>query len=338
MSLENSNALGMIAWKVDKTGFRPWGSYANMLALGPQAFAWYVNDGRKGFDDSRYDDAVAPDFSFLRLFPAKTGNLYDVVGPDSAQNLKLFWNVVDGHVAQAASLPCPPQRFGDFTVRGENCEALAEAAKDISGQALPFKIIHAFRNNAFKNDMVGADVSVSVEGGTPGDWLATAVFIAEHAMIADVTFAKVSVFASNPWGDSSPQHVKLLAKAYYAPNPAPIGWDKPWLLNAATIAPTPAEIEYDRLSNDLIADPEKVVDPTDRLNQAESAARRIVIQKYRLRADWSPRDTLGLDGQDHDRDHVKVTELPELNNSTAALVQCLKSNLGSGFYQGCTPP
>jgi len=147
----------------------------------------------------------------------------------------------------------------------------------------------------------------------------------------------VSVFVPNPWVDFPPQHVKLLAKAYYTPNPSRSPWDEQWLLMGAKRAATPPEVEFDELSNDLMEDPDKVPDPNERLQRADVAARRAVILKYHLSQDWKPSDNLGLDGQKHERDHLHITGPSESDHSMAALNQCLTSASGNALFQGCMP-
>jgi hypothetical protein len=338
MSLRNSSSMGYVVWKVNGTSFVPWGSYANMIALGSRAFTWAVNQGREGFNGSGYDDAVAHDFSFFGLLPAGDGKLSDTVDLKTADKLTFYWNVVDGYTVRAANLGCPPRKVGDFDIEGENCAERAVAERDISGNVLPFKVIGAIRNHGYKDGIVAADVSVSVEGGGPGDWLATAAYLAEHSIVAGVTFATVSVFVPNPWTDFPPQRVKLLAKVYYAPDPSRSPWTEKWTIIGAQHAATPADVEFDELSNDLIEDPDKVPDPDKRLQRAEAAARRAVIQKYRLPASWKPTDNLGLDGQQHDRDHLHITGPGQGDDSLAALNECLTSRTGNGIFQGCRGP
>src|SRR5690349_19625560 len=53
-------------------------------------------------------------------------------------------------------------------------------ADAVQGHVLPFNIISAIRNFGFKEGMIPAQTSVSVEGGEPSDWMATAIYIAEH--------------------------------------------------------------------------------------------------------------------------------------------------------------
>jgi hypothetical protein len=150
--------------------------------------------------------------------------------------------------------------------------------------------------------MVEANVLVSVEGGSPGDWMATVVHVAEHAIVRDVTFAEVTVFVPNQWGDFPPQRWNPLSRVYYAPVPARSPWKETWTVLGATKAGTPAYVEYDELSNDLIEDPSKVPEPEKRLARAAGAARAAVIKKFKLPIGWVPTESLGLDGKVHDRE------------------------------------
>ncbi len=331
-SLCNSSAIGSIVWKVDGRSFVPCGSYANMIALGPQAFAWAVNDGRKGFAESGYVQAVANDFSFFSKLAVGGGTLKDYFNPDQARALKFYWNALGGYVVQADNLDCPPKRVGSFTLRAPNCEARAAAARDVSGKLLPFAIIGAIRNHGFVGGMVEADVSISVDGGEPGDWMATAVYVAEHSIVRDVTFATVSAYVPNPWGDQPPQQYKLLAKVYYAPDPTRSPWKEKWTILGASRAGTMADIEYDKLSNDLMDD---TPDPNLRLEKAAAAAKKAVIRKYGLPKNWVPTDNLGLHGQVHDRDHIRLGDAGQIDASMPALAECLTLNRGSALFGGC---
>jgi hypothetical protein len=135
-SLQNSFAVDYVVWKVSGASFIPWGKYANMLALSPAAFVYAVNEGRKGFENSGYDDALNKDFSFLSNLDADTGKLSDYVDP-SSPGLEMYWNVVDGYVVQSNNGICPPKRVGLFTIRGPNREVRAAAARDVFGKCQP---------------------------------------------------------------------------------------------------------------------------------------------------------------------------------------------------------
>lgn len=333
----NSSALGFVVWKIQDKSIVPCGSYANMLSLGQQAFVWAVNEGRRGFKDSGFQKDVMANFGFLDTLEANGQKISAIVSPEANPGLTFYWNIREGYVFQSDSLGCPPKQVGDFLFRGKDCEALAAAAQDIAGQVLPFKIIRALRNHEFVAGMVEAQVSVSVEGGTPGDWVATAIYVAEHSMVRDVTFVEAEVYVPNPWADFPPQHSKLLAKVYYGPDPARSPWKEPWGIFAAKHAGSLAEIEYDVLANDLIDDPAKTPNPIERLQKAEQAAKREVIAKYGLSKTWEPRDDVGLDGQGHDREHIRITDGGGLEPSLTALRACLTTNQPSPLVSGCKP-
>ena len=55
-----------------------------------------------------------------------------------------------------------------------------------TGQVLPFKVVSAIRNFGFGEDHLAAQISISVEGGRPSDWMATGIFVAEHSIVNGV--------------------------------------------------------------------------------------------------------------------------------------------------------
>jgi hypothetical protein len=332
-SLQNTRAVDLLVWKVSGNSLLPYGNYTNMLLLGPEAFAYAVNSGRKGFDNSGYDEALDHDLSFFSKLNAGSGKLSDYVNLTSP-GLSLYWNVVQGYVVMSDDGQCPPKTVGLFTIRGPHCEERAVAARDVSGNVLPFDVIRAIRNYAFKDGMVEAAVSISLQGGDPADWMATAVYVAEHSVVHDVTFVTVEVFVPNPWDDYPPQRTKLLAKVYYAPDPARSPWKQQWSIFSAARAATLADIEYDKLSNDLIDD---TPDPDLRMQKAENAAKRVVVQKYSLPRTWKPTEDLGLDGHQHDREHIHIAPVNGVNSSMSMLRDCLSRNSGSGLFRGCMP-
>jgi hypothetical protein len=337
-SICNSRASGYVVWKIENNSFVPCGAYANMIALGPQAFVWAVNDGRRGFEDSGYDNTIANNFSFFSKIPTGIGKLSDYVNPNSAKGLTFYWNAVQGYVVRADNLDCPPRKVGLFTVTGQNCDAKAAAARDISGKVLPFKIYTAIRNRAFVNGMVAAQVAVGVGGGGPGDWMATAVYIAEHSVVRDVTFAEVDVLVLNPWGDKPPLQYKRLASVYYAPIPARSPWKEKWTVLGASRLASLADIEFDILSNTLMDDPDKTPDPDKRASKAEAAAKATVIRKYGLPKDWKSTAGLGLDGQYHDREQIHIENETDVDaSSMSSLEECLKSDRGTPLWKGCLP-
>lgn len=179
-------------------------------------------------------------------------------------------------------------------------------ADAVQGHVLPFKIISAIRNFGFKEGMIPAQISVSVEGGGPADWAATAIYIAEHSIVNGAFYSVVEVYVPNPWGDMPPQQYKKLAQVFYAPDPAhsPWGKDDTWTILPAAKAGTLADIEFDKLGGDLLSD--KIGDPDRRAKIADAQARRIVINKYHLSSKWQPTEGLGLTGASFRRSHVDV--------------------------------
>lgn len=123
----------------------------------------------------------------------------------------------------------------------------------------------------------------------------------------------------------------------YAPDPSHSPRSEKWTIIGAQHAGSIADIEYYKVSNDLIEDPTKVPDPEKRLQRASDAARRTVIKKYHLPGNWEPADNLGLDGQQHDREHLQITGPNQGDDSLAALNECLTSRTGNWLLQGCMP-
>ena len=336
MDTPNYNrAEGYVVWQVQAGKAEPSGYYAHMISLGGTAFTWAVNDGRKDFKDSGFDQTVEDNFAFFSKLPVGKGVVSDHINVRQAGKLSFNWNPPDGYVIQGDALSCPGTKVGIYTITGPECDAQAAAARDISGNVLPFKVIRALRSHLYVNGMVSADVSVSVTGGTPGDWLATAVYIAEHSIISDVTFSTASVFVENPWNDAPPQMVKILAKAYYAPDPSMSPWKDKWGILGANHEATIEDVEYDKLSNDLIESPDVQPDASIRLEKAAADARRVVIRKYKLPTTWQPTSDLGIDGQEHDREHIHIGS-SNVDDSMSALQQCLTADDGRPV-SGCTP-
>jgi hypothetical protein len=327
---------GYVVWKVVGKATEPVGSAAEMLALDAQAFVHAVNAGRADSKGQGYDEAIDRDYSFLTRLGGDVAKLSRYVD-FSAHGTFFSWDAKTGASIYAKEGPCPAEKIDTVTVSGTDCEARASFARDITGRALPFQVIMAVRNHGFGADRAEAAIAISVDSGGPGDWLATAIYVAEHSLVRDAVSAKVQVFVPNPWGDDSPAGHKMLATVYYDPTVARTAPKEEWLIVGAQRAGTPADIEYDRLSSDLIEDPDKVPDPDLRMQRAEAAAKKIVMRKYRLPADWHPTEKLGLDGQPHDRNHIRVLSPDVLDKSTATLVECLTSNRGSWLFQGCMP-
>lgn len=226
-----------------------------------------------------------------------------------------------------------------LTVLGLPLSAAA-LAQTYTGKVLPFEIIVAVRNyNLNRNGMLPAQVSISVQGGTQADWLATAAYVAEKAIVNDVTFSEVTVFVPSPWGDRAPQARKRLAQAYYSgPDPSLSPWpDKPWLVMAQGHAASLPDVEYGELADKLLGE-EPPSDDDSASNAADAKAIRLLVRKYHLPKRWKPDEQ--LDAMDpkavqvEDRRQIVVSDSDDAEASIEELRACLSSDEGIGF-RGC---
>jgi hypothetical protein len=146
------------------------------------------------------------------------------------------------------------------------------------------------------------------------------------------------VIVPNPWADFPPQRMKKLAVVIYDPDKQLAAAD--WFITGAEHAATLADIEYDLLGDKL--QDGTVVDPAQREEKADNAARKIVIRKYGLPKDWvSAADRigyLGITGTPHDREHIHIAVPDGTESSMANLHRCLTTNIsGTPLLQGCMP-
>ena len=232
--------------------------------------------------------------------------------------------------------------FGLATLHGQDQPSSAPAAINyepdaISGRVLPFKVLRAVRNYAYSGGMVGAQVAVAVPAGSArGDWYATAVYVAQKALVKDATFVQAEVYLENPWGDMPPTEHKLLATAYYSPKPGLSPWSNEWGLIGANRSGTLADVEFDVLINDwLEKNGDRISDPDKRMEKAKAYAKTSVMKKYRLSATWTP--TLTLLETERPRGYVHVQDTVEGEISSTDLVQCLTKPSGIGPLRGCLP-
>jgi hypothetical protein len=231
-----------------------------------------------------------------------------------------------------------PTHDGTAAATAQPAKSPSVSANDVSGKVLPFTVVRATRNHAFKEGIVIADVSVSVEGGEPDDWMATGVYVAEHAIVGDVTATEVLVIIPNPGADFPPQMPKELAKVYFDPNTRM--WDKKWLVLGAGHAGTLADLEYYELGDQLLDG--TITDPDKQQEKADNAARKIVIKKYGLPKDWKSKiddvTYLGLHETTLDRENIHITVPDGIAESMASLQGCLSRNVnGTSVMPGCMP-
>lgn len=88
----------------------------------------------------------------------------------------------------------------------------------------------------------------------------------------------------------------------------------------------------DKLSDELIDDTQ---DPDLRQKKADTAAKKIVVQKYAQPKNWQPARDLGLSGQNHD--HINIGTVSGIDASMSALLDFLTTDKGNPLLQGCMP-
>ena len=238
--------------------------------------------------------------------------------------------IAPGPLARAAS-PASPQ---------PSASASSTSGDVFAGRVLPFKVLNAARLDAYRDGMVRALVTVSVTGGTPADWAATAVHIAESAIVKDVTFATAEVMVDNPWGDRPPTRWKKLAQADFSPIPGKSPWSDKWAITVASRTATPAEVEYDELEEALVSKyADAVQNPDARLRRVAAEARRFIIQKHRLPASWKP-DAQGLLGwlRPTERSQVRIEVGEEAAESMKRVGNCLVDETRRLLWKGCMRP
>jgi hypothetical protein len=194
-------------------------------------------------------------------------------------------------------------------------------ADAVPGRVLSFGVIRALRNLSFKEGVL-ADITVSVNGGTQADWMATAAYIAERSIVNGVTHSNVEVFVNSPWGDKPPTLYKKLADARYSPV-----LKEPWKIYAYQHAGTLADIEYYDLSSE------------SRAANPYVEARKVVIRKYKLSANWQPTANLGVVGPDYGREHTRIVGVDaDVDTSMSIVTGCLSMDEGNHHpLQGCAP-
>lgn len=208
----------------------------------------------------------------------------------------------------------------------------------ISGNVLPFTLIQATRNVGMKSGP-DAYVSVMVNGGSRGDWAATAAYLGQAIMNSDAETGKVDVSIDNPWGDRSPTEYKTLASVFINKHPHPedigSGFD---VLLADKIAPM-SLIEADEYENELAETlPSQVSDAELSKLEArnDKKAKAYIIKKYKLPKSWHEPtiNPYGLVGDSISGERVQIDGIsPQVDKQQ--IIKCLHSNEGAPLVKGC---
>jgi hypothetical protein len=160
----------------------------------------------------------------------------------------------------------------------------AAAAED---RAMHFSIESAWLSDMFKDDLKVAKVQAAVHGGTPREWAATAIVIAEAVASYGADSVEVSVTRDDIHQQRG-ERFREIAHVYFSPKPERSLWDEktPWTIFMA---------DADRLSTQTDV---SVTEEFDALDQkyiaaglsteaAERKAAAIVAKKFKLPKDWT---------------------------------------------------
>jgi hypothetical protein len=281
---------------------------------------------------------LAPVSALVMLFAASLAEKPQEGQANSEGNLARETHAeIQSDTDQSRAVPSASGGGNPSAVGTDASSAPAADKPTYAGRVLPFTVIRAIRNFGYKDGMVGAQISVFVNGGTQADWMATAKFLAKKAIVNKVTFSEVGIYAPNPWGDSSPIRVKNLAKAYFGgPDPKKSPWpDDPASVSAEDHAPSLPDIEFLELSNDLTEKlSSKIKDPEKLSDKADEQARKMLIKKYGLPAKWKPDETAGRSGNIVKFDQIQIVSADNTEKSIAELSKCLDHDEGESV-RGC---
>ncbi|VWB07925.1 hypothetical protein BLA15816_00812 [Burkholderia lata] len=190
--------------------------------------------------------------------------------------------------------------------------------------ALPFIIEGASLSDMFQNNLKVAKVEVGITGGSPSQWTATSIAIAERVATFGADSVEVSVRRSDVT-QSRGDRFREVAHAYYSPDPSHSVWDDKdkWkLLQAdATHLSTQRDVSIYEEFSDLN---QKLVDKGMDENVADQKAGAVIAKKYHLAKDW--RLPIGNVLNDASRGKMNVDFAPA-NDGLAALDRCLNGKI-----------
>lgn len=176
----------------------------------------------------------------------------------------------------------------------------------------------------FQNNLKVAKVEVGITGGSPSQWTATSIAIAERVATFGADSVEVSVRRSDVT-QSRGDRFREVAHAYYSPDPSHSVWDDKdkWkLLQAdATHLSTQRDVSIYEEFSDLN---QKLVDKGMDENVADQKAGAVIAKKYHLAKDW--RLPIGNVLNDASRGKMNVDFAPA-NDGLAALDRCLNGKI-----------
>jgi hypothetical protein len=152
-------------------------------------------------------------------------------------------------------------------------------------KALPFTVETVMLSDLFQDELKVGKVAVQVQGGSPDEWVATALAVAEEVGQLGADSIEATVDRSDLEGiDAAPKYLHL-AQIYFSPNPKRTVWNDPQMTVMVTPQPaTRVEIQRD---NEFEALLEKFADQGMEPNSAEEKASPIIAKKFHLPRNWT---------------------------------------------------
>jgi hypothetical protein len=191
-------------------------------------------------------------------------------------------------------------------------------------RALPFTIEKVSLSDLFQNDLKLSKVNVQVDGGSPDEWVATALAIAYEVGKLGANSVEATVDRSDLEGiDAAPLYLHL-AKVYFSPDPKRSVWNdqQQLLISITEKLATRDEIERDNEYEKLI---EKFNDKGMNPDSAEKKAGAIIAKKFHLPPDW----TLYMGGLTDNAYHGTNFNVDSsaATSSLAALDDCMRGKI-----------
>jgi hypothetical protein len=194
-------------------------------------------------------------------------------------------------------------------------------------KALPFSIEEVMFSDMFKGGLKLAKVYVQINGGSPQEWAATSVSIAEKVATFGADAIEVSVRRDDIRQASGVMY-REVAHAFHHPNPdrqfSPK--EKRWAIYAAdpTHMATQRDIDAVEEFNEING---KLFDKGMNAEAADKRAVAMTIKKYHLSKSWHP--PLGNVWMNNDgipRDSMNI-DISTETDSLAALSRCMDGKI-----------
>lgn len=153
--------------------------------------------------------------------------------------------------------------------------------------ALPFAIDTVMLSDLFTSNLKVAKINVHVDGGTPQEWVATALAIAHEVGNLGANSIEATVDRTDLGGiePAPPPMFFHLARVSFSPDPRHTVWDN-MPQTSISVTETPATREEVQRDDEFEALVEKNNDMGMDSDVAETKAAATIAKKYHLPKDW----------------------------------------------------